>query len=253
MIPPIDTVLFDLGGTLFMHLPKSATERNLQIVHDRAAIELGSKSRPAPQIYHRLRADVEAEFAERSFFLHRALVAEAFERYALALSEPALASLTPMFCDAQRQTVIEQLQPRQELARTVQTLSGFGVALGIVSNIDDDVLLPLDTRWGLSEWCALVLSSEQAQSCKPDSAAFGQALEHLHADPASTLFVGDSLANDVRGAAALGMRTALLLPPELGASLSSLPSTEVKGATVVVRALDELLRSGLQFVPNQRP
>ncbi|HEX3055851.1 MAG TPA: HAD-IA family hydrolase, partial [Gaiellaceae bacterium] len=46
---------------------------------------------------------------------------------------------------------------------------------------------------------------------KPHPAIFERALDALGVEPSATLFVGDTLATDVAGAAALGMRTCLAL------------------------------------------
>jgi putative hydrolase of the HAD superfamily len=51
-----------------------------------------------------------------------------------------------------------------------------------------------------------VFSSEIGRR-KPDAAIFEHALGAIGVDAADALFVGDTLATDIAGAAALGMRT----------------------------------------------
>ena len=60
---------------------------------------------------------------------------------------------------------------------------------------------------GLAERLDVALFSSEVGWRKPHPAMFEQALAALEVDPARTLFVGDSLVNDVGGAAALGIHT----------------------------------------------
>ncbi len=53
----------------------------------------------------------------------------------------------------------------------------------------------------------VALFSSEVGRRKPDPAIFERALERLGVEPGRTLFVGDTLATDVAGAAALGMHT----------------------------------------------
>ncbi len=53
-----------------------------------------------------------------------------------------------------------------------------------------------------------MISSERARCYKPDPRIFREALRVLGLAPGEVLHVGDSLHADVRGAAAVGMRTA---------------------------------------------
>ena len=53
----------------------------------------------------------------------------------------------------------------------------------------------------------MALFSSEVGRRKPDPAIFERALDALGVEPARALFVGDTLATDVAGAKALGMRT----------------------------------------------
>jgi putative hydrolase of the HAD superfamily len=53
----------------------------------------------------------------------------------------------------------------------------------------------------------VVYAEEHAAGGKPARAAFDEALARLDADPATTVFVGDDLAKDIRGARAAGLKT----------------------------------------------
>jgi putative hydrolase of the HAD superfamily len=106
-------------------------------------------------------------------------------------------------------------QPARQLGASthalLESLRDRGLKVGLVSNaIDPPWLLHrdldnLDVRERLD---AAVFSSEVGWR-KPHPAIFERALELVGAAPERTLFVGDTLATDVAGAHALGMKTVL--------------------------------------------
>ncbi len=203
----IRCVLFDLGGTLFAHLPRKVTQHNLQRVLQ-PVLQAGLTGTQCSR-YHQLRAETEGEFVGQKFFLHRTLVTTSFVRFAkeLALPERALPDLADAFYRAQRDSVTRQLQLRNDALAVIAQLQALGLQVGIVSNIDDEYLNPLLDRTAELRSLSFVLSSESARSCKPDPDIYLQALV-LASEPAErVLFVGDSFRNDVAGPAEVGMRT----------------------------------------------
>jgi putative hydrolase of the HAD superfamily len=103
--------------------------------------------------------------------------------------------------------------PARMLASTTHALLDAlreqGLRLGLVSNaIDPPWLLHRDLeQLGVADRLDVALFSSEEGWRKPHPAMFERALAELGVDASRTLFVGDSLANDVGGAAALGMRT----------------------------------------------
>jgi putative hydrolase of the HAD superfamily len=98
-------------------------------------------------------------------------------------------------------------QPARQLGATthalLETLRDDGLKVGLVSNaIDPPGLLHRD----LERLVVAVFSSEVGWR-KPHAAVFEHALSRLGVRPEHALFVGDTLAADVAGAAALGMTT----------------------------------------------
>jgi len=91
----------------------------------------------------------------------------------------------------------------------LETLRDRGLKLGLVSNaIDPPDLLHRDlAELGVAERLDTAVFSSEVGRRKPDPAIFELALERLGVDAADALFVGDTLATDIAGAAALGMRT----------------------------------------------
>lgn len=69
---------------------------------------------------------------------------------------------------------------------------------------------------------AIVVDSEVVGHSKPDPAIFAPALAVLGTDPARTLYVGDTVHADVRGAQAAGMQVVQLDPYDLHADFDHL-------------------------------
>jgi 2-haloacid dehalogenase/putative hydrolase of the HAD superfamily len=96
------------------------------------------------------------------------------------------------------------IRPYPETPAVLASLRG--IPMAVVSNADHELLLQVLRRGGVS--IPEVISSERARSYKPDAGIFREALRALGVPAGSVLHVGDSLDADVRGAAAVGMRTA---------------------------------------------
>jgi HAD superfamily hydrolase (TIGR01509 family) len=103
--------------------------------------------------------------------------------------------------------------PARQLAATthalLEALRARGLKLGLVSNaFDPPDLLHRDlAQLGIAERLDVALFSSEVGRRKPDPEIFRRALDALGVDPPDALFVGDTLASDIAGAAALGMRT----------------------------------------------
>ena len=104
-------------------------------------------------------------------------------------------------------------EPARQLASTthalLETLRERGLKVGLVSNaLDPPGLLHRDLeRLGVAARLDIAVFSSEVGWRKPHPAIFERALDALGVEPARTLFVGDTLATDVAGAAALGLHT----------------------------------------------
>lgn len=103
--------------------------------------------------------------------------------------------------------------PARQLASTthalLESLRDRGLGLGLVSNaIDPPDLLHRDLeQLGVAQRLDAAVFSSEVGRRKPDPAIFDRVLDALGVAPEDALFVGDRLATDVAGAAALGMKT----------------------------------------------
>jgi putative hydrolase of the HAD superfamily len=95
----------------------------------------------------------------------------------------------------------------------LEALRSRGLLLGLVSNaFDPPWILHRDLeRQGVAERIDFAVFSSEVGRRKPDAAIFERALDALGVTPEETLFVGDRLYEDIRGAAELGMTTAQAL------------------------------------------
>jgi putative hydrolase of the HAD superfamily len=114
--------------------------------------------------------------------------------------------------DRQYRATIDEAVLRPGCLETLRALRAAGVHVQIVSNIDDEQLDPMLDRLRLRDVIDAATSSEAARSCKPDPMIYHLALSKAATSAEHALFVGDSLAHDVAGPAALGLRTAWLAP-----------------------------------------
>jgi putative hydrolase of the HAD superfamily len=91
----------------------------------------------------------------------------------------------------------------------LEALRERGLKLGLVSNaFDPGWLLHRDLeQMGLAQRLDFSVFSSEVGTRKPHPAIFERALEALGVEPENTLFVGDRLYEDIRGAAELGMTT----------------------------------------------
>jgi putative hydrolase of the HAD superfamily len=101
---------------------------------------------------------------------------------------------------------------RQLAAHThalLESLRGRGLKLGLVSNaFDPGWLLQRDLeQMGLAQRLDFAVFSSEVGKRKPHRAIFERALEALGVAAPETVFVGDRLYEDVRGAGDLGMTT----------------------------------------------
>jgi putative hydrolase of the HAD superfamily len=107
----------------------------------------------------------------------------------------------------------EAWQPAHALASTthalLDTLRDRGLRLGLVSNaFDPPELLRADLeRLGVAERLDAAVFSSEVGHRKPEPEIFRRALAALGVEPEVALFVGDTLATDIAGAAAVGMHT----------------------------------------------
>jgi len=95
---------------------------------------------------------------------------------------------------------------REGLAETLSALYAQGIRLGVVTNGAVQRQQPKITHLQIRPYLSTVVVSEAVQVKKPDPRIFARALAAVGCQASQAWFVGDHPVNDVRGAAAGGLR-----------------------------------------------
>ena len=156
-----------------------------------------------------------ARITQRDYYLHSELFEDTFVEFAQRLEREVDDELLEWFKAAQRDALLDNMVLRSDCLDTLAELKSRGLYLSIVSNIDDDYLVPLVERSGLNSLLDHWTSSEEAQSCKPHARFFEVALEKASCSADEVLFVGDSPEHDINGAKSVGMRAVLIREADL--------------------------------------
>ena len=123
-----------------------------------------------------------------------------------------------------------------ETMTTLQALEQRGLELGVISNFDSrlyEILVGL----GIDRFFDSVTISSVAGVAKPSPQIFQRALTKHQAAASEALHVGDSLREDVQGAAAAGLK-ALLLQRELEPALVSGDET-IRNLTEIIAFIEK--------------
>ncbi|MGA6828357.1 HAD-IA family hydrolase [Nitrospira sp. NS4] len=96
-----------------------------------------------------------------------------------------------------------------ETEHVLGTLKARGMELGIISNFDSR-LFPVLRGLGIERYFDTVTISSLSQAAKPAPKIFQLALEKHAVDPEEAVHVGDSLREDVEGAAKAGLTSVLI-------------------------------------------
>lgn len=96
----------------------------------------------------------------------------------------------------------KETDPYPEAVEALGRLENFD--LGIVSNIDDDILAALLSRSHLTDRFRVVVTSEATRTYKPDPGIFQEALRRTGHTAAMAMHLGDS-GDDILGAKRAGM------------------------------------------------
>jgi len=205
----VRAVLFDFGGTLYDYATLAAAEAE-------SLVELARWAGVDAEPLAVLRAHREAmrrvfrKYLPLPFYLHRDLFRDAVIGMLEDLGAPAEEEHLDRYRATRWERHARDFALREGVRETLEALRRRGVHLGIVSNIDDDQLEFLLDTSRLGDCFDAITSSEGARACKPHRAIFDQALERAGCLPDETLFVGDTLLQDIAGANDVGMRSVLL-------------------------------------------
>jgi putative hydrolase of the HAD superfamily len=199
----LDAVLFDWGETL-VHWEWDPGL--LEAGHAAGLLALGHE--PRPELTERFvktylpQLDIPGSLESVDY---RAVVMQLLADVGISVDEAGL----DRFLEAEHAFWL----PAHRLASTthalLEVLRSRGFELGVVSNaFDPPALLRRDLdQLGITDRIDVAVFASEVGWRKPHPAIFERALQGLGVPAERTLFVGDSLAVDLAGAAAVGMRT----------------------------------------------
>jgi len=204
----IRAVLFDWGGTLIRDdalafgAPSAAVARHLEARFGGAITE---------DRFENTFQAVLPEYRPGETVTSPAittLITEALARLECEISAGAIAECASIFFDCC--TADQDLF--DDARALLASLRYRGYRTGIVTNtiFPSSLLRRQMQGLGVAGYLDAVVASADEGLAKPHPAPFLRALQDLGVDPAEALFVGDSIATDVAGAAAAGMCPVLL-------------------------------------------
>ena len=200
----VRAVMFDFGSTLVEDdkFDYFGSLRKAHKVLENAGIAPPfEKFKP---VYLQVREELwgDPEFREHTYMFR---LAEVLRRlgYDVVKSDNRLREATDVFMYALVDSlymkpfvphILEELQRRYKLA--------------VVSNLGIPEVLPISLeKFGIKQYFDVVLASGSVGYRKPSPVIFNEALKALGTTPEETVFVGDSLYHDVKGAKTVNMKT----------------------------------------------
>jgi len=205
---PIKAVLFDMFDTLLL-IEKNHAFYNpsLKRAH-KFLVKNGVKVRFVDfrdayiKARNALYVEADANLEEPHF---NARISNALGRLGFSVDDDSgiVAGATNAFCEG----FMEYVRIDEHAVEVLRKLRG-KYKLGIVSNfaIPECVVKLLETH-GLDRFFDIVVVSGAVNKRKPSPEIFQQALEKLGVDTAETVFVGDTVDADIKGAKDTGMKT----------------------------------------------
>jgi 2-haloacid dehalogenase len=124
-----------------------------------------------------------------------------FHRYGIHVEEDHIQELNAVY----KKKLDEAVTILPNVKKTLDTLYGNGLRLGMVSNGDTEELTAHLN--GVSELFDVIVTSEELEVYKPHSRIFKETLHKMGAAREKTVFIGDSIISDMCGAKKAGLTT----------------------------------------------
>lgn len=151
-----------------------------------------------------------ATYHTRDFYLMSDVFAAAFGHIASSVgADPDRAELHDAV-DRMWDANIPAARPVVGALETMDAIRASGRRVGVVSWADIDVFDRLIEHLEFGDHVDVAVCSEAARSCKPHPGIFRYALDAIGAAPERSMFVGDSIDQDIVGGNRLGMTTVLV-------------------------------------------
>jgi len=187
--PPVETVLFDLDGTLLDTAPDLANALNAVLVAN------GHNAMPYEEI--------------RPVVSHggKALIALGFN---LPESDPAFEPLRKQLLDHYLSHIADETTLFPGMERVIDRLEEDGINWGVVTNKPGWLTHPLLDQLDLAQRCGCIVSGDTLDERKPHPAPLLHACRLIGGTPETCLYVGDA-QRDIEAGRNANMRTLVAL------------------------------------------
>lgn len=190
MKDPIHSVLFDLDGTLLDTAPDLAFALNSVLIEQQRE----------PLLFEQIRPWVS--------WGARVLIKQGFNF--TADNDPQLEPLRLRLLEIYANNLARETSLFPGMEEVLQTLEGWGISWGIVTNKPAWLTNPLLEQLGLATRSVCNISGDTLPQSKPHPAPLLYACQMAQCKPAHGLYVGDAL-RDVEAGQRAGMRTVVAL------------------------------------------
>ncbi|HLJ69109.1 MAG TPA: HAD family hydrolase, partial [Chloroflexota bacterium] len=207
-------VVFDYGHTLLDFAVAEdrmleAYERVREMLAAEAAQELPGAEAFVEALTRRIAQEVSESYARRE--LEELDVVDMFDLGLQTLGFRLSRDMVRAITEIEHRAMASRLEVPEANLDTLRELRAMGLKLGVVSNAHflPEMMREDLRRVGIADLVDDMVFSAEIGVRKPHPAIFLKVLETISVPPASALFVGDRLRDDVSGAKALGMRGVL--------------------------------------------
>ena len=241
----VRAVLFDYGGTLvaprrpWPAIKTEGCEEDIKILKRRGLRIPRRRFLELDDAVFAKYADLEAK-ADKDIgdkIKYAGLIRELFPDESEERRKELASHATARFWDVARRNY----ELKKGVKRCLRSLATSGIRLGVVSNHhNQDSLVRMLGEEGILHHFRAIMVSEKVGVRKPDSRIFERALGELRTRGSQTVFVGDSLDQDIGGAKRAGLTAVLVRGGEQ-------PNSEAREATALQK------RRGTQLNRSLKP
>ena len=197
----IKAVFFDIDDTLYSYT--EAHKPALKAMKEYAFRELGVPEDAYDEYIRQAQAVVKQRVGRDCSTLHNRLIR--FQCMLEILKKPLFPHAEAMGC-LYWDTLIGHMREEEGAGELLKSLKERGYYVGIGTNMTAGIQFRKIAALGFGSRIDGMVTSEEAGVQKPDPKLFLLCAEKAGAAPEESVFVGDSLKKDVRGACAAGMK-----------------------------------------------
>lgn len=197
----IDAIAFDIDGTLYSNLALYPRLLPFLLGNARFLARFGTVRKEIRRLQDASPGVVHPDFFGWQAELMAPLIGTDAVTARARIREKIYEGWKPVFA---------RVRPHPHLGESFRAFHASGLRVGLLSDF-----LPGQKGdvWGLVPLCDTVLGSEETGALKPSPVPFLALSRALGVPPGRILYVGNSIRSDVKGASAVGMKTACIVSP----------------------------------------